>query len=63
MAEYGFFRLGILSLRPLLSKKIVDKMDKLVTVNAQTELQTNSRMEKILAERRAILAQKESKRA
>ncbi|MDD4533070.1 MAG: hypothetical protein WCS15_03655 [Prevotella sp.] len=32
--------------------------DKLLTVNAQAELQTNSRLEKILADRRATLAQK-----
>ncbi|AGB29435.1 hypothetical protein Prede_2162 [Prevotella dentalis DSM 3688] len=37
-------------------------MDKLVTMNAQVELQTNSRLEKILADRRAALADKESKK-
>lgn len=47
----------------VISLKIVDTMDKLVTMNAQTELQTSSRLEKILAERRASLAQKDSKRA
>lgn len=33
-------------------------MDKLVTMNAQSELQTSSRLEKILGDRRAILARK-----
>ncbi|MBP7856871.1 MAG: hypothetical protein KAZ98_03240 [Prevotella sp.] len=33
-------------------------MDKLVTINEQVELQTNSRLEKILGERRATLAKK-----
>ena len=33
-------------------------MDKLVTINEQVELQTASRLEKILCERRATLAQK-----
>lgn len=38
-------------------------MNKLVTTNAQDDLQTRSRMEKILAERRASLAEKDSKKA
>lgn len=37
-------------------------MDKLVTMNAQDELQLNSRMEKILAARRATLAEKNRKK-
>lgn len=37
-------------------------MDKLVTMNSQSELQTSSRMEKILAARRATLAERESKK-
>lgn len=38
-------------------------MDKLVTMNARTQLETNSRLEKILADRRACLARKDSKKA
>lgn len=38
-------------------------MDKLVTMNIQCEVQNSTRMEKILADRRAVLAEKESKRA
>lgn len=38
-------------------------MDKLVAMNALAELQTSSRLEKILGDRRAILAQKENKKS
>lgn len=54
----GAFTPNRLIFVPLISKKIVITMDKLVTMNAQSELQTSSRLEKILGDRRAILARK-----
>lgn len=38
-------------------------MNKLTIMNAQADLQTNSRLAKILADRRATLARKEDKKA